>query len=441
MNGSGVSRSAAAQRLDPVGTTTRGPGLPVVAVGYGPRAVPPMRIAEAAAGVCELIWLVDRGAPDMVGRTELLARFGTVLDVSGRDRRALVEELRAYEVKGMVPYVDAAMIELSELAEELELPFHSTGTARALVDKALQGELLAASGLPVPRHVVLPQPAGRAVVESLAGAISWPAVLKPRADQGSRATFLVHDAGEVAGLVDSLGSPDGEMLLEEYLAGAPDLAAGPYADYLSVESIVTEGEISHLALTGRFPPTRCFRETGFFIPAVVDRGVEQAIVDNVTVAIHALGVRWGVLHTELELTASGPRILEVNGRAGGGVPEMLTRAAGLPLLQLTLRVALGERIRIEGPVATDRIGYRFFLQPTVLSGSVHAIEGVDALADHPSVETVTIHRGPGSKIDWREGTRGHILSVAGAARDAVELTAVEWMLREIVKVTYDSVGS
>ena len=131
--------------------------------------------------------------------------------------------------------------------------------------------------------------------------------------------------------------------------------------------------VSHLALTGRFPLAENFRETGFFIPAALDDAEQQCGAGLATAAIEALGVRTGCLHTEVKFTPDGPRIIEVNGRVGGGVPEMLDRAAGIPLLELTLRVALGEEIRIDGPVATERIGYRFFLQPPAVSATVAAI--------------------------------------------------------------------
>ena len=112
---------------------------------------------------------------------------------------------------------------------------------------------------------------------------------------------------------------------------------------------MADGAISHLALTGRFPPAGNFRETGFFIPAALDAGSRSAVLDLATRAIDALGVRTGCLHTEVKFTPEGPRIIEVNGRLGGGVPEMLERAAGVGLLDLTLRVALGEPVSVDGP--------------------------------------------------------------------------------------------
>ena len=158
-----------------------------------------------------------------------------------------------------------------------------------------------------------------------------------------------------------------------------------------------------------------------------------------TAAIEALDVRTGCLHTEVKFTPDGPRIIEVNGRVGGGVPEMLERAAGIPLLELTLRVALGEDIRIDGPVATERIGYRFFLQPPAVSATVATIEGVDRVSDHPRVDTISVHQGPGADLDWRDGSRTHIMAVVGSTADYEELQAVYRLLHHEVTVTYADV--
>ena len=102
--------------------------------------------------------------------------------------------------------------------------------------------------------------------------MGWPAILKPRSAQGSRYTFLARDRAELAELLEALGPGRPEMVLEGYLADDPARDGDPYAGYVSVESVVADGQISHLALTGRFPPAENFRETGFFIPAALDGG-------------------------------------------------------------------------------------------------------------------------------------------------------------------------
>lgn len=415
--------------------------LPLVAVGYGPRCVPVMQLAEAAAGVCDLLWMIDGAQPGMPEMAELLQRFGPVVDLSGLGVAQMATLLSAYEPDALVTYLDTGMVAYAELAEALGLPFHSPGTAAALTDKSRQRQVLAAAGLDMPPcHVVRPdqREGDLAHAESEVG---WPAILKPRSAQGSRYTFLARDPPELDRLLTALGPDRPDMVLEGYLADVPARAAASYAAYVSVESVVASGVISHLALTGRFPLAENFRETGFFIPAALEEGEQASVLALATAAIEALDIRIGCLHTEIKFTPAGPRLIEVNGRVGGGVPEMLERAAGIPLLEYTLRIGLGEEIRVSGPVATERIGYRFFLQPPAVSATVAAIDGIDKVSDFPGVDTISVHQGPGADLDWRDGTRNHIMAVVGSAADYAELAAVNRLLLQEVTVTYADVKS
>jgi biotin carboxylase len=415
--------------------------LPLVAVGYGPRCVPVMQLAEAAAGVCDLLWMIDGAQPGMPEMAELLQRFGPVLDLSGLGVAQMATLLSAYEPDALVTYLDTGMVAYAELAEALGLPFHSPATAAALTDKSRQRQVLAAAGLDMPPcHVVRPdqREGDLAHAESEVG---WPAILKPRSAQGSRYTFLARDPTELDRLLTALGPGRPDMVLEGYLADVPARAGASYAAYVSVESVVASGVISHLALTGRFPLAENFRETGFFIPAALEEGEQASVLALATAAIEALDIRIGCLHTEIKFTPGGPRLIEVNGRVGGGVPEMLERAAGIPLLEYTLRIGLGEEIRVSGPVATERIGYRFFLQPPAVSATVAAIDGIDKVSDFPGVDTISVHHGPGADLDWRDGTRNHIMAVVGSAADYAELAAVNRLLLQEVTVTYADVKS
>ena len=347
--------------------------------------------------------------------------------------------LADWEPDGMTTYLDAGMVELACVAEDLGLPFHSPATAAALTDKARQRRALADAGLDMPPcHLVRPYQSQREL-SAVEAEVGWPAVLKPRSAQGSRYTFLARDRAELENLLVALGPGRPDMVLEGYLPDDPARDGDPYAGYVSVESVVADGVISHLALTGRFPPAENFRETGFFIPAALDAESRSAVLDLATRAIDALGVRTGCLHTEVKFTPDGPRIIEVNGRVGGGVPEMLERAAGVSLLDLTLRVALGEPVFVDGPVATDRIGYRFFLQPPTVSATVTAIDGINDFSDHAEVDTVSLHQGPGAALDWRDGSGNHIVAVVGSTDDEEQLQAAYRLLHQEVTVTYSDV--
>ena len=419
--------------------STTGRARPLVAVGYGPRCVPVMQLAEAAAGGCDLLWMIDTAVPGMSEMADLLNRFGPVVDLRGMNVEQTFKTLADWEPDGMTTYIDARMIGLACVAEDLGLPFHSPATAGALTDKARQRHALADAGLDMPPcHLVRrhqsPHELSGAVAE-----VGCPPVLKPRSAQGSRYTFLARDRAELDNLLVALGPNRPNMILEGYLPDDPARNSDPYAGYVSVESLVADGVISHLALTGRFPPAENFRETGFFIPAALDAESRSAVLDLATQAIHALGVETGCLHTEVKFTPDGPRIIEVNGRVGGGVPEMLERAAGVSLLDLTLRVALGEPVFVDGPVATDRIGYRFFLQPPTVCATVTAIDGINDFSDHADVDTVSLHQGPGATLDWRDGSGNHIVAVVGSTDDEEQLQTAYRLLHQEVTVTYSDV--
>jgi biotin carboxylase len=398
-----------------------------------------MQLAEAAAGVCDLLWMIEASIPEMIQMADLLNRFGPVVDIGGLGVEQMTKALSAYRPSGLVTYLDAGMVEFAQVADALGLPFHSSSTAAALTDKWRQRRDLAASGLPMPACQVIRPEQAEGDLASIENEVGWPAILKPRSAQGSRYTFLAPDRAELARLLEALGPGRPDMVLEGYLADDPARAEGPYAAYVSVESVVASGVISHLALTGRFPLAENFRETGFFIPAALGEAERADVLSLATAAIEALGVHVGCLHTEIKFTPDGLRLIEVNGRVGGGVPEMLDRAAGIPLLELTLRVALGEPIRIDGPVATERIGYRFFLQPPAVSATVATIEGINRVSDHPDVDTISVHQGPGANLDWKDGSRTHIMAVVGSTEDYDELHAVYRLLHQEVTVTYADV--
>ena len=414
---------------------------PLIAVGYGPRCVPVMQLTAAAAGICDLLWLIDATIPEMREMSELLNRFGPVVDIAGLDAEQILKELSApYAPDGFVTYLDANMSTFAKVAQVLGLPFHSVATAAALTDKFQQRTVLRDAGLDTPSCLVI-EP-GQSVRDLTFDEVddAWPAVLKPRSAQGSRYTFLVNDADHLDRLLSALGSARPVMVLEGYIADDPARADDPYAAYVSVESIVANGVISHLALTGRFPPAENFRETGFFIPASLSDTDRDAALHEATTAIGALGITTGCLHTEIKFTPSGARLIEVNGRIGGGVADMLRRAADVKLIELTLRVALGEAVQIDGPVATQRIGYRFFLQPPDVSATVATIEGIDTVSEFPGVDSITVHQGPGAGLDWRDGSRNHILAVVGSAPDYPALLAVDQLLHHEVTVTYADVS-
>src|ERR1700738_1521559 len=116
--------------------STTGRARPLVAAGYRARCVPAMQLAEAATGICDLLWMIDTAVPGMGEMVDLLNRFGAVVDLKGMSAEHAIKTLADWEPDGMTTYLDAGMVELALVAEGLGLPFHSPATAAGPPDQA-----------------------------------------------------------------------------------------------------------------------------------------------------------------------------------------------------------------------------------------------------------------------------------------------------------------
>ena len=396
---------------------------------YHPRSFPTMAIKEATEGICELIWVIDTSDPEIGSMARLLRRLGDVVDIAGMPLEDAVAALAAARPDGILALADSLLVWTSQVAAILELPFMSPEVAGRLTDKYTQRVALREGGLPVPGYWQVPEDDDERAWEALARDASFPAVLKPRRGEGSRDTVRVDSLQELRAAVaagsDPAGSSPAALVLEEYLRDRPQAADGDFADYVSVESVVSAGRISHLAITGRFPPAEPFRETGFFIPAAYDEAQCAAIADVASAAVAAIGIEVGALHTEIKLTPEGPRVIELNGRIGGGVPEMLADATGVQLLPIALRVALGEPIVFERMPVCAQVGYLLYVQAPLAMTTIREVVGLDRLRALPGVDEVILNRGPGQSVDWRAGNHGHVFSVRGAVPDHETLRSLE----------------
>ncbi|MGD1057289.1 MAG: ATP-grasp domain-containing protein [Solirubrobacteraceae bacterium] len=423
---------------------------PRLAFVYHPRSFGTMAIAEAAEGICELIWVLDTSDPEIVSMSRLLRRLGEVVDVAGSSIEDAAAAIAATRPDGILALADSLLLWTARVAAQLDLPFISPQVAERLTDKHAQRLALQQAGVPVPGFWPIPDPDQEADAwAAFEHAARFPAVLKPRRGEGSRDVVRVESLQELRAQLaeaasaaaseatDGAAPADDELVLEEYLRDRPEAAGQPFADYVSVESVVSGGHVSHLAITGRFPPAEPFRETGFFIPCAFDEDQCAAIAEMATAAVEAMGLHAGVLHTEVKLTPDGPRVIEVNGRIGGGVPEMLLDATGVELLPIAIRVALGESIVFDAMPACIQIGYLLYVQAPLAMHTIRAVEGLDELRARSGVEEVVLNRGPGRSVDWRAGNHGHVFSVRGAVASHELLRSIEQHATREVQIQGD----
>lgn len=418
---------------------TGGTPRPLVVVPWGGGSVPFLEVASAARPAADVVWLVSSDDPEVGGSLRLLRRLGTVVDAAGLGPDQVAAEIAPFRPAGVLPLVDRDLVPLADLAVRLGLPFHSPAVAHGLTDKLAQRRALARAGVPVPGCWPVPDRRDPASLAGLATEVRFPAVVKPRCGAASRHTVLVHDHRELAVALDLAAAGGGAepMLVEEYLQDREDSTDSAFAGYVSVESIVDASGIHHAAVTGRLVPAPPFRERGMFLPSALGSADAEAVLAAATEALEALGVRLGCCHTEIKLTPAGPRIVEVNGRMGGGVPGVLRAAAGIDLIGLCIGVAVGEPAGIDGPVACDRTAYWFTHQPPPTAWRIRSIGDLKEVARIPGVVEVVRRLGPGDSVEPWRGTLTFDFSVLGVAPDHGGVAEAARRVDEMAEVTYD----
>lgn len=401
------------------------------------RRYSPMAIAGYAHGVCRLVWVVDTSDPEAASMARLLRRLGDVVDVAGLSIEQAADALAAAELDGILSQTDAFLLRTARIAERLGLPSMTPAVAERLSDKHLQRAAMAAGGLPGPAFWTVPLADDPDEWSALARDATFPAILKPRYGTASRDTVRVDSMEQLRGVIAELYAQAPErpaMVLEEFLQDKPGAGGEGFACYVSVESLVCEGRSSHVAISGRTPSAEPFRETGAFIPAQLPQEDREAVLDTATRAIAALGLDLGSVHTEIKLTPAGPRVIEINGRIGGFVPGFFTKAIGFELMPLAMRLALGEKLSFDALPRATGVTYDLRLQAPMGIRQITAVEGHERLIEDPFIDEVSLSRGPGADVDWREGNNEHVLGILGTAPDHDELRRILRLVETQVQI-------
>jgi biotin carboxylase len=409
---------------------------PAVVVCYDVGSASPVEIWRAASGVCRPVFVYDRDTEG--GKlAAVMGALAPTVDATGRDDDDVAEELRALAPAGITTFSEYQIRRTAALAARLGLGrYHAPEVAERLTDKWAQREAVRRAGVDHVRSWPLTCAAD---LPAALSEVPLPAVVKPARGAGSRDTYRVDDAAECAAVVESLfaGGSRRTFVLEEMLVG-DSAAAGPdWSDHLSVETLFLEGAPAHVALSGRTKLAHPFRETGAFVPSSVGPELGARIVRLTERVCAALGVRHGFTHTEIKLTAGGPRLLEVNGRLGGHVPSCIRRSLGVDPVALALRAAVGAVESVPDVRRPGCVAFDYFPAVPVEARRVVAVAGLDEIQHLPGVEHVELRVQPGASLDWRVGSEGYVCSVAGAVATHDELRRTLSAIDALLRVTYD----
>jgi carbamoylphosphate synthase large subunit len=376
------------------GATGSGPGarpLPHLVICYDDGAASPREIVQAVAGLAHPTFVLR----DDAKASRIIAALRDVAHVVPyTSPRETADAIRAHRAPdGIVTFSERMLPVTTELAQRLSLPFHSADVARRLTSKTLQRRALRDAGVENLRfqHIKTVADIGRAL-ES----VGTPAVIKPEFGEGSHATYRIDDATAAARLMSAppvIRTGSG-LQVEEFLPGRGNV---PFGDYISVESVTISGTATHLAVTGKFPLVAPFREVGQVWPPRLRPGEETEARNITGRALAALGVRTGLTHTELKLTESGPRIIEVNGRLGGFVEDLASSHGNGSLISLACAVALAIDAEIPDFTGEKPVVFNFSNLPPLDARQLIGVEGARLVRHLPGLRYKPLMR-PGAML-------------------------------------------
>jgi biotin carboxylase len=359
---------------------------------------------------------VDRNA-EAPGLKE--ADIAKVVDFS--DPAAVIRATARVKLDGVLTVsADRAVPVVAAVAEARGLPGIGAATAHLMTHKVAMRRRLGESGVPQPRFA-----ACRTLSETrrAAGQVGFPAVLKPADSGGQRGVFRVESVDEIdAHLHEALAaSPTGEAILEEFVEGVE----------MNGIVVARDGRAVALSLSDRLrPPGQGFGVGWIHVYPASVYGDQLAESERVALhTVHALGLRTGIAFPQLIATTDG-RALVVECAAripGGQMADLVRHAVGVDLVDVQIRMALGDDLPDELVLPRFRqpLAIRFLTaEPGPLpAGRVTEIGSLEKVLAFPGVVQAETYLTVGETIRpvrLDGDRRGYVIAVGETSLEALE---------------------
>jgi biotin carboxylase len=357
------------------------------------------------------------GNPDAPGLKE--ADIAKVVDFA--DVEAVLKETARLKLDGVLTVsADRAVPVVAAIAEARGLPGIGVETAHLLTHKVAMRRRLADAGVPQPRFAAIRTLSER---RRAADEVGFPAVLKPADSGGQRGLFRVESVDDIdAHLHEALAaSPTGEAILEQYIEGTE----------MNGIVIARQKDAIPLTLSDRLrPPGAGFGVGWIHVYPATTFGVQLEESERVAVhTVHALGLKNAIAFPQLIASPDGSvQVVECAARIPGGQMADLVRfAVGVDLIDVQIRLALGEELPDELVHAQFKqpLAIRFFTaSPGPLpTGRVKRIGPLDKVLAFPGVVQADVYLQVGETIRpvrLDGDRRGYVIATADTNLEALD---------------------
>lgn len=225
--------------------------------------------------------------------------------------------------------------------------------------------------------------------ESLIHSVTFPCIMKPIDNAGSRGVVLCHDEDMLKKEYEysRREARNGAVIIEEYLQG-PEF---------SVEVMVIEGEPYVLQITDKMTTgAPHFVEMGHSQPSRECKENQEKIGGLACRAVKAVGIPCGPAHVEVILTAQGPKMVELGARMGGDciTTHLVPLSTGIDMVKCTIEIACGMQVDIS-PKFKKASAIKYFETP---SGILVSIDGVEEAKELPGIREISFVKTAGERV-------------------------------------------
>ena len=250
--------------------------------------------------------------------------------VSTKDRIGLYKTAKAKKIDGIVANSEYAMCDVAFISSELGLVGNSENAITVLSSKSRFRELQKCTGLFTPRIAS----------EGELNGFSYPLIIKPDMNSGTRGTTVVKDRNERDKLKIALEtcsslSRNGRAIVEAYIP-------------ISLQTVI-EGEIfihnGELLWDGLFKSIRSemapMIPMTYVFPLVEEK--EKFLREAIEKVFCAVGVYHGEYNIEACFVNDKPFIIEINPRQGGNdLPRYVQKHCGIDYYKLLVTTSVGD---------------------------------------------------------------------------------------------------
>ena len=372
-------------------------------------------IAQARARGLRVV-AVDRNAeaPGLA-----LADAAEVVDFADVD--AVESVARHHAVDGVLTVsADRAVPVVAAVTERLGLPSIGTAVAHRMTHKLAMRRTLAEEGIPQPAFAAVRSLAeGRTALE----AVGLPAVLKPVDSGGQRGVFRIDSPGDLESNLHLtlVESPAREAILEGFVDGVE----------MNGLVVARHGDARLVTLSDRLRPPGIGFGVGWIhrYPASIHSDQLELAERTAERAATALGLRDGIAFPQLIASADGGiAVVEVAARIPGGqMTDLVRHAVGVDLVEVALRLALGEEVpdEVALPRFSQPLAIRFLTAspgplPTGVVTRIGSLERVLAARGVVQAESYLALGETIRPVRLDGDRRGYVIATADTSVEALE---------------------